>query len=122
MIISFSVQGNAVPKQSFKFRSGKGRSYQPARVKVWEEAVGWAARQAYSGEPLEGELSVTAIFHLAHKRVVDCDNLFKAVGDSLHGVIFVNDSQIVHLEIIKIQPSADACVFVNIKEVRGARK
>lgn len=118
MIISFSVQGNAVPKQSFRY-SSRG-SFQPARVTEWEEAVGWAARQAYNGEPLRGKLSVTAVFHLTHERLVDCDNLFKAVGDSLHGIVYANDMQIVHLEIIKIQPSTVAQLFVNIKEISDA--
>ena len=99
-MISFTVTGEPVPKQSFRF--ARAGSYQPARVKDWQDMVAWAARQATMGHPpIEGEVSVRCWFRVGNRRRVDLDNLWKAVGDAIEGIAYLNDSQIVHLVLRK---------------------
>lgn len=118
-VISFTVQGDAVPKQSFRYRSGKGRSYQPARVKAWAEAVGWAARQAYQGAPLTGLLRLEVEFCLTHRRDVNGDNLVKCVADAMQGIIYVNDKQITDHRIIRRQGWPEGLLRVQIEEIEN---
>lgn len=99
-MIFFTVDGEPVPKQSFRFSRAGG--YQPARVKDWQAMVAWAARQAAAGyPPIEGEVSVRCWFRVGNRRRVDLDNLWKAVGDAIEGIVYLNDSQIVHLVLRK---------------------
>lgn len=99
-MIRFTVTGEPVPKQSFRF--ARAGSYQPARVKDWQAAVGWAAKQAMKGcPPVEGEVSAWCWFRVGNRRRVDLDNLWKAVGDAIEGIAYLNDSQVVQLVLRK---------------------
>jgi Holliday junction resolvase RusA-like endonuclease len=117
--VAFTVPGNAVPLQSFRY--ARGHSYQPARVKAWQNAVGWAARIAMQGrEPFTGPLRIVMQFHLSHLRKVDCGNLAKGTEDSLQGIVFVNDCQTVDECIVKRQIRgglAETCITV--EEIEG---
>jgi Holliday junction resolvase RusA-like endonuclease len=100
--VSFVVPGNAVPLQSFRY--ARHGSYQPLRVRAWQEAVGWAARVAMGGQtPFTGPVRTVISFRLTHLRRVDCTNLNKAVEDACEGVVFVNDCQIVDQHVTKQQ-------------------
>jgi len=47
--------------------------------------------------------------------VGDVDNLYKSIADSLEGVVYENDRQIVETKIKKMYGEFD-CIFINIKE------
>jgi len=112
MMIQFWVPGNPVPKQSFRYK--KSGSYQPKRVKDWQEAVGWMALSATSGEVLERDVRVELNFKRKDKRKVDLDNLSKAVLDACNGVVWADDRQIVTLYLTKEYDPADPGVLVSI--------
>lgn len=125
--IMFTVQGNAVPKQSFRYKSGRGKqgqllSYQSPRVDAWEVAVGYAAKQAMRGdEPITGKLRVVLHFYLSHMRIVDVDNLMKCVCDGCRGIVFKDDNQIIDAHIVKQQVRGGiAETRVWIEEVESA--
>jgi hypothetical protein len=66
--IKLFIEGDPVPKQSFrvviKKQDGKVQhGFQPARVKGFAEAVGWAAREKIK-EPLRGHIHVEIYFYL----------------------------------------------------------
>lgn len=98
--IEFAVWENPLPKQSFRV-SGKG-GYTPRRIKDWQNRLGWEARIAMRGrEPLEGPLAVEITFWRKTQRRVDSDNLSKACLDSLNGIAWRDDNQVVDLYLHK---------------------
>jgi Holliday junction resolvase RusA-like endonuclease len=112
--ISFVVQGEAVPKQSFRFAAG-GRSFQKPRVTAWEEVVrlsGMAARPKPSKEQMAGGWSVALTFYRKSRRAVDIDNLSKAVLDALQGVLWDNDRLVVELHVGKVPVDRDPMVKI----------
>ncbi len=95
------VEGEPRPKQSFRALK-RGGGYTPPRVKEWQEAVGWRAREAMIGrEPIAGPVSVRCVFVLSNGRTVDLDNLSKAVLDAIKGAVFADDAQVVNLHLVK---------------------
>lgn len=101
--IYFQAFGSPVPKQSFRYTKNGG--YIEPRVKNWQTVVSLAARQAVAQipawTPFAGELVVTLTFTLPTHRRVDCDNLSKNVLDSLTGILWNDDSQVIDLRIRK---------------------
>lgn len=95
----FTVTGNPIPKQSFRY--SKQRSYQPARLVDWQNMVGWAAKQHAPAEPEKGTFVVRLRFYRKTKHRVDLDNLSKAVLDALEGIFWIDDTQVTDLFISK---------------------
>lgn len=103
--VSFFVQGEPRPKQSFRV-SGRG-GYTPARVKAWQTDVACDATIAMReierfNLPFENDLAVTLMFTLGDNRRVDLDNLSKAVLDGLNKIVYADDRQIVELHLKKV--------------------
>jgi len=101
--IEIVIPGDPIPKQSFRI-GYRGRHFQPARIRAAQDAVAWCAREAMAGDlPLVGPVAISATFARKSRRPVDVDNLWKLAGDALQGIAYEDDSQIVHLELEKIQ-------------------
>lgn len=103
-MVSFFVEGEPRPKQSFRV-SGKG-GFTPARVKAWQTDVACDAMLAMRkierfNQPFATDLAVTLEFTLGDRRRVDLDNLSKAVLDGLNGIVYEDDRQIVELHLKK---------------------
>ena len=113
-LIAFTVYGNPVPKQSFRYANGHG--YTPVHVKAWQEAVGWAAREAMAdSKPLLGDLTVTLRFTLPDHRRKDYDNLAKGTTDGLTGIVFYDDSQICEAHVYRcVGPEPHVAIEVRI--------
>lgn len=94
------VGGAPVPKE--RPRVVRGHAYTPGRTRAWEETIAVAWRQAYPGfEPLEGPLGVHVLLVSPKLLTGDLDNYAKSVLDGLNGLAWVDDQQIVHLELEK---------------------
>ena len=65
-----------------------------------------------------GEIELYAEFYPPDKRKRDLDNLLKGLQDTLqHAGLFRDDSQIVHLDIVKKEPHRpDGRAYVRIKD------
>lgn len=103
-MITFKVDGNPLPKQSFRVNSKgvKVFGYRDKRVTVWQDKVGWAARAKMGGRPpLRDDLNITIRFTRANKRRVDIDNLSKAVLDAMNGIVYKDDQQVKELHLYK---------------------
>lgn len=112
--VSFFVMGQAVPKQSF--RKTKNGGYTDPRVKAWQDAVGWKAKETMGALPVifDTPLRVELEFHLKDFRVVDLDNLSKSVLDGMKGIVYADDKDVYSLNITKIVPSKKPHVFISV--------
>jgi len=101
-VLAFWVPGEPVPKQSFRFGSGRGHSRISQRVADWQENISGtalAARQEAGGMDIFLPLmtryaTVTVHFYRSKVGRCDLDNLFKAVLDGLKKVVFEDDDQV----------------------------
>ena len=105
--LSFSV--DIKPKAKERPRFANGHAYTPKATKEYEQEIAWAARKV-GARPLHYPcvVDITATFKAPMKRKSfycskrpDVDNLSKAVMDSLNGVAYMDDSQIVQLTMSK---------------------
>ncbi|HAR45421.1 MAG TPA: hypothetical protein DCS05_04385 [Nitrospiraceae bacterium] len=106
-LISFFVEGEPRPKQSFRV-SGRNGGFTHPRVKAWQTDVACEAERSMRSigrfnQPFSaGYLAVRLIFFLGNHRRVDLDNLSKAVLDGLNGICYDDDRQIVDLNLRKV--------------------
>lgn len=99
-VISFIVDGEPVPKQSFRFAHGGG--YTDHRVSAWQQEVSRKAREAMQGRaPLTSQVAMRVVFVLSNHRRVDLDNLNKGVSDAMNGIVFADDTQVISLHLVK---------------------
>ena len=96
--MKFFVPGDPVPKQSFRYSRTGG--YTDPRITVWQSTIGYFAEQN-GVEFHKGHVKVTLLFLLKDRRRRDSDNLSKAVLDSLNGIAWQDDTQVVDLHIVK---------------------
>ena len=114
--ICFNVNGIPIPKQSFRINKN-GVHFQTARVHNWQDTVAGEARIAMQGrDPIAAPVSMEIDFYLPNHSRKDIDNLSKAILDSLNGIVFVDDCQVVDLELHKRFGSQEYGCTVTVKE------
>ena len=95
--LRFVVEGEPVPKGRPRFA---GHAYTPGRTRDAEEEVRIQALTATTGKSwflLDGyRYGVEMRFYRSTARPVDLDNLVKLATDACNGVLWLDDSQIVH--------------------------
>jgi crossover junction endodeoxyribonuclease RusA len=97
------------------WRHAQGRTYISAEAKAYKAEVGWLARAA-GAQLLDGDLSLTMIVYRPAKRG-DLDNYTKILADSLQGVLYDNDSQIVRILAERHDDKHNPRVEVEISQV-----
>lgn len=130
--VQFVAYGTPQPKGSTRAFVRGGRAIVTSdnpKVKAWQNVVAKSAKLAYPQTTFDGAVSVFARFSLPHpttgKRRLhhttrpDLDKLLRAVGDSLSGVLWKDDAQIVNLEGTKeyADPGDPPRVVVLVTEV-----
>ncbi len=113
-----------------KILGAKQKFRTPTRTRGWEYAAGLQAKTAMRGqEPLQGPLILIAVFYLPRPKRIpkerkglpackpDDDNLLKSLKDSLNGICWKDDAQIVLgmqtklYETDHIRPKTDVCII-----------
>lgn len=109
------------PQGKGRARFGNGRTYTPAKTVAYEGLIALAGEEAMRTRDLvEGPvyITVTAFFSIPkswskkrkerassglewHASKPDGDNVLKAVGDGLNGIVWKDDSQIALAKIVK---------------------
>ena len=141
--ISFTVYGKpatAGSKRGFPIRRkdgsiGVAMTHDNPRTKNWMASVAQTARGVYQGELLTGPLELTITFFLArpkahylktglrksapmkHCQKPDATKLLRAIEDSLTGVIWRDDSQVVSLIISKVWTEGSEGASIIVKEI-----
>lgn len=110
------------PQGKGRARFGNGRTYTPAKTVAYEGLIALAGQDAMQGrDMIEGPvyLTVTATFDVPKSRAKqiaatmtggiawhtskpDSDNIAKAVGDGLNGIVWKDDSQLSMVKCLKI--------------------
>lgn len=144
--IKFTVPGLPIAQPRQRSRVAKmggkliSQNYTPTKapINAFKAAVQLAASQAFSGELLTGPVFLQLSFRLDRKKCntkkrgdnpplygnkkPDLDNLMKGVCDSLNGIVWRDDSQVV--EVYMVKTIAAGCespgVDVNISELDDA--
>lgn len=119
-MISFVISGEVKGKQRPRM-TRRGHVYTPEATRLAEAEVARLGREAMGDRPLlTGPVTLGVIIHTAPPKSVskavraamlanqvhptkkpDLDNVLKLIGDGLNGVVYVDDSQIVQLWILK---------------------
>jgi len=120
-MISFNFPVDPVAKGRPRF--SKGRAYTPQKTRDFEKLINTMAKIQYRGEPLKGPLSVVIVFFIKKPRSVkreypivrpDIDNFFKSALDSLNGVAFDDDCQVIEINASKKYNDFGG-IFIDIK-------
>ena len=69
--------------------------YMIKRAKDLKEDYGWQIKSQYHGKPLKGNLEVSITTYHDSRRKNDWDNFHKLSMDSMSGLVYEDDSQIV---------------------------
>ena len=121
-MIKLIIDGEPVAQGRPRFSSrGKFvKAYDPPKSKRYKQYVALQAKQQYNLKPLTGAIAVSCTFYRpiqqsgskalkmakkAHKErptvKPDIDNYFKCVTDALKGICWLDDNQIVDVEMHK---------------------
>jgi Holliday junction resolvase RusA-like endonuclease len=126
--VRFEVHGLPQTKGSTRaFARGSGAPVvvsDNARLKQWEQAVGWSARAA-GASMNEGAVAVDVIFYLPRAKHTkeadalpttrpDLDKLVRAVLDALTGICYADDGQVVHLTARKCYALDTPCALITV--------
>ena len=131
--ITFTVWGIAQPQGSAKAFMPKGARFPVVtsdnpKLKGWRQLVAHAAGLAAAGHGLiaAGPVQVVAAFYLPRPKSLakkatpphltrpDVDKLARATGDSLTGVLYSDDAQVVKLQVQKFYAEAGEAPHVVI--------
>lgn len=95
--VAFAVDGRPQPKE--RARVVRGHAYTPQATTIYEHLIGTAARKAMRGRAKRTEdgLRMFLVFDKRTRHRGDLDNLIKAVGDALNGIVYVDDSQVTEI-------------------------
>lgn len=131
MEISFTVPGVPAGKGRPRFVKATGRAYTPEKTASYESLIAYTASQALlAASPVEGPVGVKvqAVFPIPsswsqkkknaahwHTSKPDGDNILKAVGDALNGIVWKDDSQVARTSIAKVYGDVPGLhVFVEV--------
>lgn len=119
MTVRFTCAGHPVTQGSKRafVRNGHAVLTEQAgdRLRLWRHVIATSARQAHTDPPLAGPVQVHLLFRLEppasapkrkrtwpiKMRTGDVDKLARAALDSLTGVAFIDDAQVVRLVVEK---------------------
>lgn len=100
LLVDVTLPGQPVSKG--RPRLGRGGTYTPERTRQAEREWRFQvlAEKGVYGLPIPaaGPVSVSLWFYCATRRRRDLDNMVKLVLDSLNGVVWLDDSQVVQLD------------------------
>ena len=103
------------PSANDYWRFVNGRVLVSSDARQYKETAGWLAKSAGLSEPMTGEVAVTLHVYRRQKSG-DLDNRIKVLLDSLRGVIYQDDSQVVEIHAYRHEDRYDPRVEVEVRE------
>lgn len=120
-MIEFEVEGNPVTQGSMKVINGRVLHSRGEALILWRTMVAMAARKA-GCFPVPNPVAMTIDFRLPRPKTVrrnlpyvapDLDKLIRAVLDSLTGVAYVDDGQVVTINSSKTYGDPGVTITLN---------
>jgi crossover junction endodeoxyribonuclease RusA len=117
-MIEFSCDGTPVPQGSMKVINGHVLHSQGSALAVWRSTIALAARFA-GAKPVDGAIGIEVTFRVRRPKTVkrdrptvapDLDKYLRGLLDSLTGICYQDDSQVVDIRAKKVYsdtPGAD---------------
>ena len=99
----------------------RGRPRNPAEYTEFKDELGYFALKAMEGrEPLKGRIQLHAEFFKKRRGITksnwgDVDNFLKAVLDSLNGICYKDDGQVVQVSAVK--KIGEPRILIELEEV-----
>jgi Holliday junction resolvase RusA-like endonuclease len=116
-IIKLTFPFKLISKDNEKFfNRHTHRPFTSQRFKAFATMVAYETGKQYKGPVLLGTLLFKLTMICVDKRHVDLLNAPKSVADALQGVVFKNDKQIVHAELLLVYGEKEGFV-VEIEEI-----
>lgn len=83
------------------YRSINGRSIISKLGRETKTALEWEIRSQVKFSPLEGSVAVNLMLYFGDRRKRDIDSYLKVLLDSMNGLVYIDDSQIIELHVFK---------------------
>lgn len=107
VVARFTVEGEPTSKARARFMRAGGKvvTYTPTKTRTAEETMAWNFRATADSRLCRSEgyaYGVVALFFCANRQRRDVDNMVKLVMDSINGLAWHDDSQVLELIARKI--------------------
>lgn len=100
--MSLKIKALIEPVPFKRVSAGEGRRFNPRRYRAFKEELGWQARLVIK-EPFKSAVSIRLKVYRQMPpeslRFGDVDNHLKAVLDSLNGIAYLDDRQVVVAQV-----------------------
>ena len=97
-----------------KFFISRGRNILSKKYRETKEALALETKSQWKGAPLKAKLTVNIVLYFGDKRHRDIDAYLKILLDSMEGIVYEDDEQIVELHVFKEYSKADPRTEVGI--------
>lgn len=101
------------PSANRYWRNFRGRMVVSAEAKAYKEQAAWLAKVG-GYTMLDGALSLSVEVY-RQRKAGDLDNFLKILADSLQGIIYANDSQIVEIHARLFDDKANPRAVVSVE-------
>lgn len=132
--VHINLEGKLIGKGRPRFTKS-GHTYTPERTRAAEASLAWEAQQIMKGrglQPFKRPIKLVISLVVSYpkswsKKAIqeaspfytgkpDADNQIKLVGDSLNGVVWEDDSQIVAIDFMRHRGVTDK-IFIRVEEL-----
>lgn len=100
MIKTITLYTKPVPINA-KFATFNGRSILTKRYRDAKTALALETRSQWTTEPLKGNITMNVMMYFGDRRQRDIDAHLKILLDSMEGIVYENDNQVVELHCFK---------------------
>lgn len=114
-----TIQLPLPPSANRYWRMFRGRMVVSAEAKAFKTEAGWIAKAA-GAEVMTGPLSLSVDVYRERKSG-DLDNKLKIILDSLQGMLYENDSQIVEIHARLFDDKKNPRAIVSVQSAPGAK-
>jgi len=124
LVASIVLSGSPLSNQTIykvSCRGGRPRLYMAPRGKDRKLQYKLEARSQYKGELLEGDLKMEVGLFFKDARRRDIDNFNKLTLDSLEGILYSDDKQIIELIVKKQIDRKNPRVEILVRDINSER-
>jgi Holliday junction resolvase RusA-like endonuclease len=115
IVVSATIDVEPLPKSRPRF--GKGGAYTDAKVRRYEEEIGWRLKPHVSKRNDSDDLKVHLAFRTKTRQRKDIDNLIKSIFDACNKVVWNDDQQVTELHVTLSRGSDKPGFDIRVEQV-----